>query len=299
MKITWPDGLEAIPSYIGIGLARQVPTDLPHFATTTWVTEDGLPFKRHRNPVTGEVTWKHMRLTMHEDTGQFGITTPGFHSEVNLLAIAWRHRAPNGRGRAFLVDPSGGLDADNVRWKEEEDPEVEESADETWSDLEWEHGVQPGYKISNRGRLYSTYSHLTTRGFFYKGHRYAGIMGGMLVNLTVASGNAPDLPSLPDHLIYALNAFAQGISPAVHARTRGIREATAWGYYHKVASYVDGDAARAFVDANVWEAVARLPPAVLFGPLSEVRVAVEAALGRQVDTNELVLTRLVFANTPR
>ena len=233
MKITWPDGLEAIPSYIGIGLARQVPTDLPHFATTTWVTEDGLPFKRHGNPVTGEVTWKHMRLTMHEDTGQFGITTPGFHSEVNLLAIAWRHRAPNGRGRAFLVDPSGGLDADNVRWKEEEDPEVEESADETWSDLEWETGVQPGYRINNRGRLYSNFSHQTTRGFFYKGHRYAGIQGGILVNLTVASGNAPDIPQLPNYLIHALNAFAQGVSPAVHARSRGILEATAWGYYQK------------------------------------------------------------------
>ena len=139
------------------------------------------------------------------------------------------------------IYPAKGVHANNVVWKQEdEDPEGEEterSEIELWSDLEWTNGIvraPRGYKISNRGRLFSPYSKRTTHGFYYKGHRYAGVRGGLLVDLTAASIGQTWFPlNLPQHLEEAYNALSQGVSPLQHAADRGIKEGTTWGYYHK------------------------------------------------------------------
>ena len=305
MKITWPDGVLQIPS---VGPARQIPQDLPDWNATLWVTEDGQPWRRQRNSATREVTWKPVAPTLRVDSDQFGITNPSFVPELSMIALAWRHRKPNrGPARAQLIDPSGVVHADNVQWKDEDDaPESGDFSSETWSDLEWVSGAQmapQGYRISSRGRLYSPYSHQLTRGHYYKGHRYAGLNNGLLVNLTVASGLAPDTIPLPKYLERAYNAFARGTSPSQHAHQRGILDDTAMGYYIKVAPYVPvaHEIARRFVPPQLWNTISALPKVILSGPLSEVREHVVESLGRELDMREmkeLMLARvcLVGAN---
>jgi hypothetical protein len=290
MKITWTDGLKRIPN---VGPARQVPVDLPHWSSSIWITEDGQPWRRQINPATMEVTWKPIMATMRLDTGQFGVTTPGFRSILNMVALAWRHR--KGKGKPYLLDPNEGVHSDNVRWKDEDDdPETGTFTNERWDDLEIQGVVAApkGYRISNRGRLYSPYTRQVTRGFYHNGHRYAGLRNGLLVDLTVASGQIPDIIALPDYLANALNAFEDGIPPWEHAYSNGIKEATVWGYYIKVAPYIDQPSvARQFIDEEVWEALLALPEDILMGPLKAVRESVEYALEREVETNELVLAR--------
>jgi hypothetical protein len=299
MKITWPDGVLQIPS---VGPARQIPQDLPDWNATLWVTEDGQPWRRQMNSATREVTWKPVAPTLRVDSDQFGITNPSFVPELSMIALAWRHRKQNrGPARAQLIDPSGDVHADNVQWKDEDDaPESGDFSGETWRDLEWGSGVQTaprGYRISSRGRLYSPYSRQLTRGHYYKGHRYAGLNNGLLVNLTIASGLAPDTISLPAYLERAYNAFARGKSPSQHARQRGILDDTAMGYYIKIAPYVP-DAhviAQRYVHPPLWNAVASLPKVIRNGPLSEVRVHVVETLGRELDVRdmkELMLARV-------
>ena len=114
----------------------------------------------------------------------------------------------------------------------------------------------------------------------------------MLIDLTVASGQSPDVIALPDHLANALNSFEDGVPPWEHAYSNGIKEATAWGYYIKVAPYIEQPSvARQFIDEELWKALIALPEEILMGPSKAVRESVEYALERDVETNELVLAR--------
>ena len=300
MKIDWPDGVERIPS---VGFARQLPQDLPHWSSTVWITEDGQPWRRHLNNATHIVEWKEISPTLRNDTGQLGVLTPAFRSEVNMVAIAWRHRHPDGKGRAHLIDNSNGIHADNVMWKEEEDENSElygsrvSVEDETWKNLVLEKTggfIGAGmYLISNRGRLFSKMTRKTTFGFCYKGNRYAGIKGGVLVDLTIASGNSPNEVSLPCHLSIALSAFQRGISPFEHGHGRGIKEGTVFGYYNKIVQYAkDPSIASTFIEEDIWDAVSHLPDDILLGPFQTVRDNVEDSIGKKADTNHLMLSRL-------
>ncbi|MDC0525422.1 hypothetical protein OAO87_00390 [bacterium] len=290
MKITWPDGTEIIPS---AGLARQFPQEMPHWSSSIWVTEDAQPYRRQLNSATGDVTWKPITLTLRTTSNgkqEFGIPTPGFLNELNLLATAWRHKKPGSTARALLIDPNQGLHASNVRWKDEEDdPEVGYFENEQWRRLD--NGIQ-GYLISTHGRLYSQQSNQVTRGFYHKGGFWAGVKRNdgtaMLVKLT---GGAA---SLPPALERARDAFAEGIPPWHYADANGIKEATAWGYYVKAALHVPDkrEVAEDFVDPDVWSAVRDLPDEIRLGPLTDVRAQVEETVGHAVDRNELILSRL-------
>jgi hypothetical protein len=229
--IAWRDGLVRGPD----GVYRQLP-QRETWASALFVTRDGVVRRRQYDPVNATWAW-------YEETpvrGRAGFSTKeGWKDVDRCVATAWLRRAPGGsselREKVFLVGRDAeGTRAEQLAWLEAEDAEPAVRR-ETWRPLHWRCGVvpcDPRYQVSNRGRLRSPKGAVTA-GFWWGGTRWAGVRGGLLVDLLAAAGLRA--PVLPPAIRVARNALATGHTAAELAAALRVQESTAWAYLCRAA----------------------------------------------------------------
>ena len=308
----WPSGVEQNDD----GVVREIPQRYA-WASSIWVSQEGVARRKWFNPVDRRWVWEAEPLPIIEVDGRAGIHAPGWVSVERAICMAWRLREPESAHRidevvrVRLVDTCDGasdgdeeMSASTLRWAEEEDGEEDAVLpNETWAPLRGRVGAVPigkGYAISSRGRLRDPRGRVT-RGMWAFGRRWAAVAGAGLVDLWEAAGLDGGVP-LPLSIRQARGALLANATPADLARYVGIGEGTAWSYFCRASTHIDGAVLRsrvgALVDPQLWEAVRRLRgQSVLGGPLSDLWEAVAPRLPPRVRRDPHVMSKLRLART--
>ena len=234
------------------GPCRQVP-EPSYWTSGLFITRCGTARRRHYNLISGLWKWEDQVTSMSLIDGErFGYKLENvFHSLERVIALAWKRRHPDSTSRVFC---NGEPHARNIEWVTEEvDTEaneltIEESLLETWKPLT-KHRVGAvrvggGYRISSMARLMEVETGITTRGFYYKGSRFAPTDAGLL-NLCVASGKV-DGPIVwkSNCLIHAGDALMRGLTPLEYLREKEQRGetdvslSTVWSYFTNIAPFL-------------------------------------------------------------
>jgi hypothetical protein len=253
---SWPDGLERVRTTHCRGLFRQIPQPFA-WNSALYLSKHGTAIRKFYNYVTGDWSWATEPTEPVEDSesGRMGLNLCGHWTPLETcIALAWRRRHPDSTAPAIRHGPHRKLSASTIRWKAEEDDAEEGPIDgETWFPLETKIGVVSissglGYRISSIGRLKNP-SGDVTRGFWYRGRRWASVRGAGLCDLDTAAGLQSGIQQ-PLCIQLAMNALMSGADVEDLATQARIKVSSAWTYLSRAATIAPPEELR-----HVWEAV--------------------------------------------
>ena len=305
--INWPPGQDVGPDGSPV---REIP-QRHVWASSVWITEDGIAWRRFFNLATKHWVWDDRPLPITIEGNQDGITLEWFTSVDRAIAIAWLYRHPESTGhvhRRTCVHLVNGRESppapeprlQSLSWDRDEAPDNEPPPEnESWRPLRWHVGAvqcDSKYNISSTGRLRSPSGHIT-RGFWYDGRRWAAVRNAGLVDLWTAAG-IHQTERIQPAIRNATAALMAGNTPKELTQATGIAHTTAWSYLCRAAERVPGTDLRrlapALVGRSLWNTLVsiRTDPAVgdtlktLMGALHARRAAPEG---------EFIWERLRFA----
>ena len=246
---SWPDGVERGPR--GRGEYRQIP-EAYVWSSALFITKTGTAWRKHFNTVTREWRWADEPTPPVEEreSGRMGLSIGTHWNPLETcIALAWRHRHPESTAPAVREGKQRKLSASTIRWPKEEEVDDNDDANEgeEWKPLAMRIGVvltaSLGYQISTLGRLKNPSGDIT-RGFWFRGRRWAAVRGAGLCDLDSAAGLQSGIQQ-PLSIQLALSALMTGRDAEDLAAEAHIKVSSAWTYLNTAVTIAPPEELRA------------------------------------------------------